>query len=326
MISKRLARAAVVGCAGLALWMNTSTAFAAFTSGSPPLLNHGGRTQNPSLTYAIYWGEQWNVGWPDVDASTCAGAYFGVCNLGSVPEAYTNAAQTTMNYVTTFLSSAVPASSWIGSQSQYGAGASWGGSWVDSSSVPPATPGLVTDSCTLVCLVDQPPGSAVYTAETTLSELGTEALHAEAHFGYSPNADYMIFLPKGTSPGGFGVYCAYHNEIYDASGNRISYSVIPYLPDANQFCGENYLNAASNSFGNGFLDGYSIVAGHELAETATDALPFTATGWQDSSGEETGDICAWGTSTDGVPMYNISGGGHVFAVQSLWSNSANTCV
>jgi len=326
VIRSRIAKLALVGGAGLALWVNTTSAFAAFTNGSPPLINHGGRTQSPSTTYAIYWGEQWNVGWPDVDTSTCAGAYQGTCIIGNVPATYTNAAQTVMTYLNTFLSSAVPGSAWIGSQSQYGASASWGGSWVDSSSVPPATPGLVTDSCLEVCLVDQPPSSIAYTPETTINELGSEALHAEAHFGYSANADYMIFLPKGTYPGGFGAYCAYHNEIYDSAGRRISYSVMPYIPDANQFCGENYLNATADSFGNGFLDGYSIVGGHELAETATDALPATNPAWRDSSGAETGDICAWGNTSNGVPMYNISGGGHVFAVQSLWSNSANTCV
>lgn len=326
MIGTRLARVALLGSAGLALWINTSTAFAAYTSGSPPLINNGGRTQNPSATYAIYWGAQWSAGWPDVDASTCPGSYNGVCQVGNVPESYTNAAQTVMTYVNTFLSSAVPGSSWMGSQSQYGASASYGGSWVDSSSVPPPTPGLVTDNCAVVCAIDQPPSSTLYIPETLINELGSEALHAEAHFGYSPNADYMIFLPKGSYPAGFGSYCAYHDEIYDSAGNRISYSVIPYLPDANQFCGEDYLNTPSNSFGNGFLDGYSIVAGHELAETATDALPFTNPAWKDSSGDENGDICAWGSTSNGVPMYNIAGGGHQFAVQSLWSNSANTCV
>lgn len=321
----RLPRVLIAGCAALAFWVPSTTVFANFTAGSPPLINNGGRTQNPSTVYAIYWGEQWSVGWPDVAAPVCADQYHSHCLVGTTPTPYTNAAQTAMTYINTFLSSAVPGSAWIGSQSQYGASAAWGNSWVDTSSLPPL-PGVVTDNCAVVCVIDPPPSTLQYPVTTALTQLGTEALNAERHFGYSPNADYMIFLPKGSYPPGFGSYCAYHDEIYDSAGNRISYTVMPYIPDANMGCGENYLNSTSNAFGNGFLDGYSIVAGHELAETATDALPFTGAGWKDSGGNETGDICAWGDTTNGVPMYSISGGGHSFAVQSLWSNSANSCV
>ena len=321
----RLHRVALAGAAALALWLPSTTALASFTSGSPPLINHGGPTQNPAKVFAVYWGEQWAVGWPDVDAPVCANGYQNQCLVGETPVPYTNAAATGMNYINTFLSSAVPGSAWASTLTQYKAGLSYGGSWIDTADVPPP-PGVVTDSCTEVCLIDQPPNSALYLPETTISELGTEALHAEAHFGFAAGEDFVIYLPKGSIPAGFGAFCAYHNEIYDAAGNRISYSVMPWTSDANYACGENYLNATANSYGNGFLDGFSIVTGHEIAEAATDPFPFTAPGWQDSSGAEIGDICAWGTTANGVPMYNISGGGHVFAVQSLWSNSANTCV
>lgn len=320
----RFARLGVV--AGIAVIMATPvvTASAAFTNGSPPLINHGGRTQ-ASVLYSIFWGQQWVTGWPDTTAAQssafCEGYYTNCTSSTSMT--YSNAAATAMTYINGFLSSAVPGSTWIGSQAQYGASASWGGTWTDTADTPPP-PGVVTDNCTEVCTVDQPPGTT-RSGETLANLLGSEALNAEAHFGYSPNADYMIYLPRGSNPAGFGAYCAYHNEIYDSAGNRISYSVMPYLPDVGSGCGEDYFNN-NNAFGNGFLDGYSIVSGHELAETATDALPLTNPAWRDSSGDETGDICAWGTQANGVPVYNISGGGHVFAVQSLWSNSANNCV
>ena len=60
---------------------------------------------------------------------------------------------------------------------------------------------------------------------------------------------------------------------------------LPYVTDAGASCGQDFVNS------NGTLDGVSIVEGHEYAETITDQTP--AGGWTDSSGEETGDKCAW---------------------------------
>ena len=136
----------------------------------------------------------------------------------------------------------------------------------------------------------------------------------------------MIYLPKGSYPAGFAaIYCAYHDEIYDSQGRKISYSVIPYQPDASYGCGENYINLTSDAYGHGFLDGYSIVGGHEFAEAETDPFPFTAPAWQDVNGNENGDMCAWGSVTT-YPAGNIRGSGNFWAVQSLWSNSARACV
>jgi serine protease len=101
---------------------------------------------------------------------------------------------------------------------------------------------------------------------------------------------------------------------------------MPYVMNGNVGCGENFVNA-DNSYGNGFFDGYSIVAGHEFAEAETDPLPFTNTAWQDSSGAENGDKCAW--LSPGTPggAHNIGpdAHGHRFAVQTLYSNSAGGC-
>ena len=294
---------------------------------TPPLINHKGPVESPAKVYLDFWGPQWSAGWPDVDANPCAGGYYNQC-APTTPATYSNAAATTVTYVQGFfqaIAAGGTSPAWNSSQSQYGSRVPpvYGGSYNDGSSTPP-TP-VVTDNCAaVICLVDQPPGPQ-RSAETALNQLGTEALAAEAHFGYAPNADYMIFLPKGSTPVGFGVYCAYHDEIYDALGRKISYSVIPYLPDAGFGCGENYVNLSNDSYGHGFLDGYSIVAGHEFAEAETDPFPFTAPAWQDSGGNENGDICAWGTTTT-YPAGIVTGSGNSWAVQSLWSNSARACV
>lgn len=81
----------------------------------------------------------------------------------------------------------------------------------------------------------------------------------------------------------------------------------------------NSVNKQNDAFGHGYLDGYSIVAGHEWAEAITDPDNQNGTqdGWNDISTSENGDKCAW------VSLQNITLGKNRFAVQPLWSNQAN---
>src|SRR5207302_1122596 len=130
------------------------------------------------------------------------------------------------------------------------------------------------------------------------SKLGTssiagEALKAVAHFGYDANADYMVFTPSGHSTSGFGTqFCAWHSSTSSSSG-PVSFSNMPYQPDAGGACGMNFVNPTT-----GYFDGFSIVGGHEYAETVTD--PFPSSGWVDGSGAENGDKCAWISSGSGA--------------------------
>ena len=270
---------------------------------TPPLINSGGPVEKPANVYLDFWGAQWSVGWADVGTSG--------------PTTYPNAAATIQNYLNDFFTAVAGGTTgWNNSQLQYGSstGPVYHGEWTDTSSVPPLP--VVTDNCNELCFS----GSA-----QNFTQLGMEALAAEAHFGYTAGADYMIFLPPGAYPAGFGVYCAYHDEITDSQGRKISYSVMPYLPNVNSLCGENYVNPTDDAYGHGFLDGYSVVGGHEFAEAETDPFPLTAPAWRTSDGGETGDICAWGSPST-YPSGNISTTSNHWAVQSLWSNSANACV
>src|SRR5205814_76193 len=83
-------------------------------------------------------------------------------------------------------------------------------------------------------------------------------------------------------------------------------------------CGMDTVNA-DDAFGHGYLDGYSIVAGHEYAEAVTDPDNFNSVqdGWNDATTSENGDKCAW------TGLQNITLGGKPFAVQPMWSNEAN---
>jgi len=164
---------------------------------------------------------------------------------------------------------------------------------------------------------------------TTDAQFGAEADAFASNQNISDlnDAQIIIATQSGTCPQGFfaphcangkGVYCAYH----DASSEP--FTNLPYLLDSGAGCGEDFINK------NGTDDGFSIVGGHEYAESVTD--PFPPFGWIDQndtvSGGEIGDKCAWrGLNWNGNdPAGDVTLATGSFAMQSLWSNSANTCV
>lgn len=267
------------------------------SGGSSLLAYRGGAIESQPVVFIDYWGQAWANGF--------------------ATGGYTSAQATT--YINDFFGG-VGGTSWISSQNQYcqsngsvtvaagatscPAGATFianystelGGTWNDTSSNPSSRP--------------------------STSNIATEALNAVAHFGYSANATYFVFLPSGSDPSGFRTrWCAWHSET-TYNGRPVAFANMPYQPDAGANCGENFVNATNDSFGNGYFDGFSVVGGHEYAEAETD--PNTSSGgnaWVDSSGSETGDKCAWSPSSG-----NITVGSNRFAVQPLWSNAAGGCV
>ncbi|HWT04773.1 MAG TPA: hypothetical protein VN224_03375 [Xanthomonadales bacterium] len=160
------------------------------------------------------------------------------------------------------------------------------GSYVDTTSSPPSRP--------------------------SQSQMAAEAAKAAAKYGdYSASAAYIVALPHGIRPSGFGTqYCAYHSTT-SAAGHTIAWTNDPYLPDVGSSCGAGSVNSP------GTLDGVSIVFGHEQGETETDPQPNS--GWLDSGGAENGDKCAW---TNLINNPNAGG----YPTQPLWSNANNGCV
>jgi serine protease len=262
---------------------------------STNLTYSGGHVFTSPRVFAIYWGPQWSSG-------------FSTGGFSS------SQAQT---YLNTFLGG-VGASPWLQSTAQYCQNVAVGsqfcsgdpnaqlvtnprgqlaGTWVDTASVP---------------------------SSPTDAQVQSEAQRGASHFGYDANALYMVLTPTGHSISGFGTqFCAYHDNT-TFSGRPLAYANMPYQPDAGASCGMNFVNGANDSFGHGFFDGLSIVAGHEYAETITDAFPSVTIGWLDSSGFENGDKCAWGQGPGpDSASQNVTLGSQFYAVQSLWSNLAN---
>src|SRR5439155_453773 len=112
-----------------------------------------------------------------------------------------------------------------------------------------------------------------------------------AHFGNTtPGANryaqYVVVSPTGTHPDGFNTptsaFCAWHDYTSSSYGD-IAYTNMPYVTDLGTSCGENFVNPGSA----GLLDGFSIVNGHEYAETVTDQNPPGR--WTSLLGQENGD-------------------------------------
>lgn len=267
------------------------------------LIYHGGLVETKPAVYIVYWGTEWQAGF-----SVQQGSF-----------TYTNG--TVENYVNSFFAK-VGGTPWAGIQTQYCQNADPGfscsgqpyaqyvtnpghqlkGVWVDPSPVPSE---IVTTALA---------------ENATNDPIATEAVRAAQHFGYDINATYFILTPPGHGATAYGsVYCAYHAETGHTTGHGVRYAFIPYVPEQGAGCGANSVNSQNDAFGNGYLDGYSIVAGHEYAEAVTDPdnLMGSQDGWNDVSSSETGDKCAW------TNLQNIQLGGQEFAVQPLWSNQAN---
>jgi len=290
------------------------------------LIYHGGNVgdgaigveQKPAV-YLIWWGPQWKQGFKTPDTN---GKLYSSTTL--------------QTYLASFFKN-VGGSGWANIQTQYCAFALAGstdctgaagfvknptgqlkGVWTDPSPVPSniVTLGLAEN------LADDP--------------IASEAVRAEAHFGYNRDATYIILTPPGSIGTGEPVYCGYHSQTSSIAGYgnsaRIQYAFIPwqntnYPGLGTTGCGMHNVNASSDAFGNGIFDGWSIVTGHEYAEAVTDPdnLAAVQDGWNDDQTSENGDKCAW------LGTQNIALGTHQFAVQPMWSNKAydatgNGCV
>ena len=272
-------------------YLSIKGAHAAHHKGGGTLLfSHGGAIDTSARVFIDYWGPQWGAGFS-------TGGY----TSGQA-----------QSYVQAFFSG-VGGSSWANSTTQYCQGVAGGTTTCPAGATRPTNPtgelaGAWNDPTALPSTIRD-------------ADIASAALRAVAHFGYNANANYMVFTPSGHSTNGFRTtYCAYHSSASSSSGG-VSFSYMPYQPDAAGSCGMNFVNPTNNAFGNGYFDGFSIVGGHEYGETITD--PFPSSGWLDGSGAENGDKCAWISSGQGAAA-NIALGGTSFAVQSLWSNAFNS--
>ena len=293
--------------------------------GSSKTLSYGGGVDGIGVTsgtpkvYLVVYGNQWGTAGTDANGNMT----FTGDPVGALP------------YLQNlFKGLGTGGELWSGTMTQYcdGAGVATGATSCSSSA---AHVGYPTGGNLAGIWYDN---SVASPSNATGTQLAQEALDAAAHFGNTTAASnryvqYVILSPTGTHPDGFntstGQFCAWHDWQGDgysvtSTVGDVAFTNMPYVYDMGTSCGENFVNAGSA----GILDGFSIVEGHEYAETVTDQNP--AGGWTNhvkgsrSKGQENGDECAWISSGQGASANVVMNSG-TFAMQSTWSNDTVEC-
>ncbi|MGF1431756.1 putative Ig domain-containing protein [Kitasatospora sp. LaBMicrA B282] len=279
-------------------------------NGQPNLQYSGGQdsvgvTSGPPKVYVIYWGSQWGT------AGTAANGDTTLSNdpdqaapyqqdffkgLGSNGDAWSGVLTQYCESVTTGSQNCPANAPHVGYPQ---AGGTLAGVWVDNSAPAPQ--------------------------RATEPQIAAEAAAAAKHFGNTTqgqnrNVQYVVTTAQGSDPDSWhelNSWCAWHTFERSSYGT-LAYTLMPYLTDY-KYCGTNWINPGPR----GRLDGWSILGGHEYAETVTDQNAMG--GWIDPAGQEDGDKCAW--ITEGTPggLFNLQLATGSFAVQTTWSNDQHTC-
>ncbi|TLZ45671.1 MAG: PKD domain-containing protein [Gammaproteobacteria bacterium] len=301
----------------------TEPAIVAAATG-PETLSFGGGVDSIGVTsgapkvYLVFWGTQWGT------EGTNSNGY----------ATFTGDPRNAAPYIQAWIKGlGTNGELWSGVMTQYCDGSQVA---VGATSCPSGAPHVGYPSGALAGIWYD--NSAASPSQASGKQLAAEAVKAAGHFGNTTPASnryaqYVILSPTGTHPDGFntpgGGFCAWHDYNGDTtlSGGGaapspygdIAFTNMPYVADLGASCGANFV---SNS-----LDGYSIVGGHEYAETITDQNP--AGGWVNNTGssftgQENGDECAWISSGQGAAALVAFSTGS-FAMQSTWSNDTNRC-
>jgi hypothetical protein len=150
----------------------------------------------------------------------------------------------------------------------------------------------------------------------TDAQVSSEALAGVAHFGYDANGSYIVATPHGRNTNGFGTqWCAYHSDAYDG-GQLVSYTNLPYIPDAGANCGANGMAPPKDESRKD--EGVTVVEGTEYGESITDPEP--GSGWYDFQYGEIGAFCSG--------LHNDRFGNKRYTMKAMYSNatSGGSCV
>ncbi len=142
-----------------------------------------------------------------------------------------------------------------------------------------------------------------------------------------PNSEFFVFTGNGAQLCGLNAssdcsfpidnyeVCGAHDYYYSTNSAPVIYAQIADSLTA-YYCTQNIEKGSSPPFGDWALDAEISTVAHEQFESATDPL---INAWQDSSGNEIGDLCT--TIYSLVPLSH----GHTYLIQAMWSDSAGAC-
>lgn len=179
-------------------------------------------------------------------------------------------------------------------------------------------------NCGEVAWQQDPPSSS-----PTAAQIAQMASTAVNYFGLQSdsNAQIVVLTRKGDTPmasdgSSFPSWCAYHDSLVSSSGSVLSYTLMPWLPDASSFLGGDGCDANFNVI-NPNLNGWYEVGGHEFVESVTDPRGdgYITPEPGNPSNSEIGDRCGFKHAfTERMP------GGSTYKQQQVWSNIEHACV
>lgn len=278
-----------------------STAAATCKEPDCAVSRHGGPVQHSPHVYLLLWGPDWGTSGSSANSVASYLAAF-----------YSGLGQTSRD-------------SWSTITSQYS----------DATGHPTFGQPVLNPSTDVYNDTSTPP------SDVTPDDIASEAGGFATSVGITDTADAQVVVAfeSGTCfSDGFGGncgseqssgYCGWHSAAISSTNSSVYVPFInlPWQLDAGTGCGANFVNKGSA----GLDDGWSIIGGHEYAETVTDPNPPTGyidTADENVSGGEIADKCAWGGLPFGVfdPFGDVTLTTGSFAMQSLWSNSGDRCI
>ncbi|MGZ4663638.1 MAG: putative Ig domain-containing protein [Mycobacteriaceae bacterium] len=298
-------------------WQNAN-----YAATGPKTLSYGGGVDGIGVTsgkpkvYLVFWGTQWGTSSTDANGNlafssdTAGGA-------GKLQQMFKGLG--TGNEL------------WSGVMTQYcdGAGVAPGATSCPANA---AHVGYPTGGALAGVWYDN---ASAEPSAASAAQLGSEAVRAAGHFGNTTAASnryaqYVILSAKGLNPDNYktGGFCAWHDWNGDvgvsSSYGDLAFTNMPYVMDQGTSCGANFVNSGTA----GQTDGYTMVEGHEYAETISDQNPaggWTNTGTGTYAGQENADECAWIAPGSAGGAGNVSMATGSFAEQATWSNDTNAC-
>ncbi len=279
----------------------------ATTFGSGPVVYHGGEVMPTNTTYAIYWVPS-GFFFADPNYESLIDRYFtdvaaasgSQSNVYSVPTQYYGTS-TTVQYQSTF-----------------------GGAYVDTTAFP--SPNNCNDGGDAVCLTDLDLQAEI---QRVLTLKDWHASTSTMFFVLTPNGVGSCF-DGSDNQCTTNVFCAYHSDFIDQSGERVIYANEPYAGTI-QGCTGSKAGFGQQGFPNSHdADATINTISHEHNEAISD--PFGDAWWaNDPNGDEIADLCAgdFGSTPLGMANgqpYDQLINGHPYSIQEEYSNENSNCV
>jgi len=282
----------------------TQGTIAASAATSDGLLHYGGGpiVTGPPRVYLVFWGSAWGTAAVDGhgDLAFSGDPYGGATRLQEMFRGLGTAGEL-----------------WSGVMTQYCQGVAIGASSCPNTA---AHVGYPTGGALAWVYYDDRAAPTNATAD----QIAAEAYYAATTIGDTgAAAQYVIMSPTRYHPDGFGVtntVCAWHGYVNRPNGP--AFTNLPYVMDLGSgHCGMGQVLGSTTPM----LDGYTVTASHEYAETLTDPVPTS--GWDDPADGrqgENGDKCPpeWGTASAPVEVGTATG---TFALSTTWSNETGSC-